>query len=218
MDTASLMVTSNIQYKFGDYLYKTQLSVGIDTNVHPVLAAGETYAYSYNIPFTPVDVVIFKNEATVIAYYPGNSLMSFRLEPTTSEFTMPNVLTLNETDTVASVQNSINCPAGFKCSPLVTSWILNGSRVITKSVAVTNVSAVCDQVSLIGSYTLLAQTDTEIVRNSSVIVGMNGVCRDGGNYSTGYWSNHSGEISKQDDIVSQYLPLYLGNTKVETSI
>jgi len=217
MATANLMVTDNIQYKVGDYLYQTQLSTDIDTSAHPVLAAGETYAYPYNIPFTPADGVIYKNEATVIAYYPGNALMPFRLEPAISEFTMPSNLTLNETDTVASVQDSTNCPAGFKCTPLVTSWILNDSQSITKSVAVTNVSAVCDQISAIGSYTILAQTDTGIVKNSSAIVNINGVCRNDGNYGTGYWAEHSGETSQKDDVVTQYLPIYLGNLKVDTA-
>jgi hypothetical protein len=45
--------------------YKDYVSFNVDTSCHPVLAAGESYTYSYKFEFVPVDGACYRNVADV---------------------------------------------------------------------------------------------------------------------------------------------------------
>jgi hypothetical protein len=97
--TENLSITDVIQDKIGAGQFQDYLSTPLDLSAKPILNAGESYCYSYSIPFTPIANTQYRNVAEItITNHSGSLGTPFGPDPK-ADFTI--------SDTPTIINNSI---------------------------------------------------------------------------------------------------------------
>lgn len=215
--TENLTLVDQVEYKVGAGQF--QDLVGATQTITPAqLAPGASNCYPYEISFTPVPGANYRNSVQVTITNHSGSLGELKGPNPKADFSLPAEPTLVEIDENASLSDALTCPTGFTCvyDPNTSNWNLTGSQTITYVVHVTRTTASCSQSFNLHNTATLTEGDTQQTRTASATVGLmtetcpppppvGGACT----HTIGYWKTHAG-TKKQADVVTQYLPLWLG--------
>ncbi|MFQ3664224.1 MAG: hypothetical protein SNJ69_17750, partial [Chloroflexaceae bacterium] len=210
------------QYKTGAGQFQDYVSSTVDVSARPVLGAGESYCYPYEVTFTPVTGATYRNVARVTITNhsgwlpggrncPGPASCPFGPEPR-EDFSLPDSPTLIETDETAVVTDAPSCPVGFICTPGASGpWTFSGSDSVSFTTTIRNVSAPCDEnVSLHNTATLTEQDSGQQRTASATVTIYTGPSPTGCTRTIGYWKTHAGFTGRNPDRVTPLLPVWLG--------
>ena len=217
----------------------------VDLSAKPILEAGETYAYTYNIQFQgPIDPACsYRNFVNVTitnhaGWQPGNNncpgpeLCPFG--PQAHEpLTFPVEPTIQEVHENVKITDIATSPLGFTCTQMPEGMIsiptdgvcsFNGFMadcMIFKNVC--NVDGMCDMHYSVCDYIeLMSVNETfPLVINSNTVCSdiYTNVCSSGCTLTIGYWKTHAGFHGNNADHVTPLLPVSLGcNVDVTSAI
>jgi hypothetical protein len=75
-----------------------------------------------------------------------------------------------DVDAAAVLTDSVECPDGFYCEPLMGTRVLEGSAALVHAVTIRNVSAACGMISPLKSHSVLVKATTGETRSASAAV------------------------------------------------
>lgn len=213
--TQDFGIWDEIWYEAGPGDYHLLFSGTIDVSDKPVLNPGESFCYPYEIIFTPIPGVRYKNIAYAIISNPNIPVSTGYIE-----FTLPETPTTTEIDAEADVTEVEYCPGGFTCTPSDPGpWHLYDSDVITFTKTVFNGSAMCDTYYDLDNEVTLEEIDTGQLRTDSATVSIYTCpCGYGCTLTIGYWKTHAGFHGNNPDRVTEHLPIWLGDAGGTKSI
>lgn len=109
-------------------------------------------------------------------------------------------------DGTVTVTDTVTCPAGFTCTPSGP-FTFSAAGTQTYSSTITNVDAMCGSFYDIANVVTIVETG-QSAGASAVIKTC--ACGHGCTLTIGYWKTHAGFTGRNADVVSQYLPVWLG--------
>jgi len=169
--TAGLEIYDEIQTKNQNGTWVPLQRVAVDVSANPVLDAGESHCYNYDIEYPLLPGVEYRNEAgPSITNWDGTSLndRDFRVEGY-ALFTGPTSASGNEVDENAQLNDLLVCPTGFACTT-AGPWSLTGSQTIQYAIQVTNISAVCRHTTVVENTATLTEGDSGTPRSDDASV------------------------------------------------
>jgi hypothetical protein len=138
--TQGLAITDVVQTKTGSAQYQDYVSRPVDVLSKPVLAAGETYCYPYEIPFAPQAGAQYRNTARVtITNHSGYVGQPFgpgsNGDGVKADFTIPSTSTSVTRDATATLDEQIirSCYNVFPA--IYCSWGTTGGPTLPASIA-----------------------------------------------------------------------------------
>lgn len=150
----------------------------LDVSANPVLDPGESHCYPYSIQspaeFVPNPDHKYRNVGLVYSADVNEAGVPFlrQLARVEVDVVWPDEPTVEGgTDISATVTDSVQCPAGFTCTPSGATWTFteSGSRQLT--VLVKNVSAPCGTTSTLVNEARLVEDDSGEERGPAVASG-----------------------------------------------
>jgi hypothetical protein len=112
-DTKDLTIWDTVQMMPCDGAFTDYVTFKVDTTCHPVLAAGESYAYAYEVEFAPVEGAQYRNVANVtISNFVDHAGECFGVQAC-EEFCLPDVPTVTYLDEEACLRDDFSVPTGF---------------------------------------------------------------------------------------------------------
>jgi len=207
--TENLVITDNVQAKVGKGTFQTIASSPVDVSIHPVIAPGETFCYSYQSYFTPVLGASYRNEAKVTitnhsGFLPGGqncagpALCAFGPQDRVS-FSLPASYALIYKDASATISDTFTALSGFEIDLSDEGpWNVTSAGELTFNANVTNVDAPCASSFQLHNAVKLIEADTLDERVSAADLGIATldclvdppVVIGGCTYTQGYWKNH----------------------------
>jgi hypothetical protein len=125
-DTRDLAIWDTVQAKYCDETISDLVTVKVDTSCHPILAAGESYDYSYEVAFEAVCDVQYCNVANVtITNFVGYVDCPYGVKAC-APFALPDEETEVDIDDDATLTDNFCVPCGFTAEALcdVGPWYL----------------------------------------------------------------------------------------------
>jgi uncharacterized protein affecting Mg2+/Co2+ transport len=173
-DTVGLMIWDTIQVvPCGGAAYD-YVTFQVDTSSHPVLAAGESYSYSYEAVFEGINEATYHNVANVtITNYVDHNGEAFGVLAG-ADFALPICPTVTTVDETASLRDDFTVPCGFTVEALtgVGPWCLGDDDNIRVELKVTNVDATRNVIYTLCNQAILEATDsgTQVSDNAPVTI------------------------------------------------
>jgi hypothetical protein len=114
-----------------------------------------------------------------------------------------------EIDETAIVTDAVTCPEGFACSA-AGPWTFADDGSVSFAVTLTKTAAECNSYfSVLNTATLVAESgETDADQATTEIYTCE--CPNGCTLTIGYWKTHAGFTGRNDDDVTQFLPIWLG--------
>jgi len=172
------------------------ISSPVSVSGNPVLDAGETGSYNYDIQFAGTAGASYRNDADItITNHAGHMGEPFGPQACTA-FSIPSDPTVTYEDATAMLTDTINCPSGFTCTPLTDNgpWDLTDNATKTVTVDVTNSSDVCNQQLQLINIAKVVEGTTKEERTNDAHVAINtDACVPqvtGCTFTQGYWKTH----------------------------
>ncbi len=167
-ETKDLTIVDTVQVLIDDCDgYKDCVSYAVDTSCHPILAAGESYCYSYEIELDAVDGACYRNVADVtISNFDGCADGMYGVKAMDG-FTLPCEPDVTIIDDNACIVDKIGAiPAGFSVEALtgVGPWFVNGDKCshfeVSVNLLVTNDDACREKVYTVCNSAVLTGEDS----------------------------------------------------------
>jgi hypothetical protein len=166
-DTKDLTIWDTVQTMACDGAFTDYVTFQVDTSSHPVLAAGESYSYAYEVVFTPIEGVAYRNVANVtISNFVDHDGECFGVQAC-AEFSLPDCPTIINVDDAATLRDDFSVPCGFKVEALteVGPWDLSICDSVTHwefcvNLKVTNVDAPRNMTYVLCNQAILDPKDT----------------------------------------------------------
>ncbi|NUQ21376.1 MAG: hypothetical protein HOQ09_10495, partial [Gemmatimonadaceae bacterium] len=138
--TQGLAITDVVQTKTGAGPYQDYVSSPVSVLAKPVLAAGETYCYPYEIPFTPQPGAQYRNTARVtITNHSGYIGQPFgpgsNGDGVKADFTVPSTSTSVTRDETATLHEYANESCANIFPAVYCSWAKDGGPNLPASIA-----------------------------------------------------------------------------------
>jgi len=179
-DTQSLTIVDTIQILVDDCVgYEDYVSFAVDTSSHPILAAGESYCYSYCFEFDAVTGACYRNGADVtICNFEGHAGEMYGVEAMDG-FNLPCEPKVTIIDDNACIVDKIGAiPSGFCVEALtgIGPWFVNGDKCshfeVSVNLKVTNVHACRDKIYTICNTAILNLEDScgEISDSEPIVI------------------------------------------------
>ena len=182
--------------------YVDYMSFNVDTSSHPVLAAGESYAYSYKFEFAPVEGACYRNVADVtICNYEGHDGEMYGVKAMDT-FALPCEPDVTIIDDKACVVDEIgNIPKGFTVEALtgLGPWSVEDDFEVSVNLQVTNVNACRDKIVTVCNAAILTAQDSCVKMSDAVNVVI----------YTGYYETTLGIVKTADVSWTEYIQLGL---------
>lgn len=138
--TQGLAITDVVQAKAGSAQYQDYVSSPVNVLSKPVLAAGETYCYPYEIPFAPQAGAQYRNTARVtITNHSGYIGQPFgpgsNGDGVKADFTIPSTSTSVTRDETATLDEQISRTCANVFPVIYCSWGATGGPTLPASIA-----------------------------------------------------------------------------------
>jgi hypothetical protein len=130
---------------------------------------------------------------------------SFDSDPVAVTFGAPDV----DTDASVTIDDVLTCPEGFICSELANQWQVGDDASITWDVAIQKNGADCNSYFDLVNTVTLVETDASLSDSVTTEI-YTCECPFGCTLTIGYWKTHAGFHGRNADVVTQYLPIWLG--------
>lgn len=136
--------------------------------------------------------------------FSGSALVTFG-DPTT------------EIDPIVTITDTLTCPEGFECGATPFPMDIGGDASIPFDVEVTKAGAECNSYFNVVNMVSLVESDAS--HSSSVSTEIYTCeCGYGCTLTIGYWKTHAGFTGRNEDDVTQFLPIWLGTPYATRSI
>ncbi len=169
-DTKDLTIWDTVQTMPCEGEFTDYVTFQVDTSCHPVLKAGESYSYAYEIAFEPIEDVAYRNVANVtISNFVDQDGVCFG-DVACAEFSLPESPAITIVDDEACLRDDFTVPDGFVVEALtdVGPWELESDGGITHwefcvNLNVTNVDAARNMTYVLCNQAILDPEDTEAI-------------------------------------------------------
>ncbi len=168
-DTKDLVICDTVQTMACEGEFVDYVTFQVDTTCHPVLAAGESYAYAYEIVFEPIEGVQYRNVADVIiSNFVDHDGECFGVQAC-EEFCLPDCPTIIIVDEKACLRDDFSIPCGFEVEALsdVGPWNLEDDACthyeFMVNLKVTNVDAPRNMTYVLCNQAILVPEDTDAI-------------------------------------------------------
>lgn len=218
--TENLKLVDQVEYKTGAGQFQDLLGASQIIIPTTQLGPGETGYYDYEITFDPIEGATYRNSVKVtITNHSGHLGEEFGPEPKTG-FSLPSEPTITYVDECVTLDDVLTVPSGFSAN--YQGGSPDGEYCNSTSfgyyVDITNVSATCDSYYDLTNTATITENDSGTTHSDGTSVAIY-TCPCGGRctLTIGYWKTHAGFTGRNPNRVSQYLPISLGSTTVNTA-